>query len=102
MKIQISPKFVECQECWGSKGFGCIFVQKEEDIDIVWNVLCDQDEYWDDYKNLIKVAPVIIESEKDLYKYCNYVGKTDVYDVNAVKRTLFEKGIEIVFYQTNE
>lgn len=80
MEILIRPgKFKGC-ETWESKLCGVILVEKESDIDVLWKLLCEQDDYWENYKEVIQVAPKEINSVADISKMCNYVGKTDIYD----------------------
>lgn len=101
MKIEIKPVVttVQCNNYWTSKINGAVFVEKEEDIEPVWKVLCEQDEYWECYKNLIKVAPLEVPDPTYLQRYCENCGKTDIYNVDEVKRKLAEQGIEIILYQ---
>lgn len=77
-------KKIFCANYWHSKYEGVIFVRKEEDINPLFEALVEQDSYWGAYKYLIKVIP-IIESEKSIKEHCNYVGKTDIYDVKSLK-----------------
>ena len=84
--IQIKPKTVECQNYWMSKIEGVIFVEKESDIEILFDALVKQDDYWKSYKRLIKVAPKEIDSENDLKSYCQYVGKTDIWKPEELRQ----------------
>ena len=78
MEIIIRPsKFTGCTS-WESKLEGVILVEKEEHIEPLWKLLCEQDEYCEHYKELIKVAPKEIDSESDICIMCTYVGKTDI------------------------
>ena len=86
--IKIKPRYVECANDWISKKEGVIFVENEKDIDILFELLCRQDDYWEDYRHLIKVGPKEIDSELDLLSYCEYVGITDIYDINALKKSV--------------
>ena len=70
MEIKIKPQTVQCHEGWTAKREGVVFVQSEQNIEPVWEALCEQDDYWESYKNLIKVAPKEVSSEHDLKKYC--------------------------------
>lgn len=97
LEIKIKPQIVTCDGSWESKMYGAIFVEKEEDIDPLFKLLCDQDDYWEDYKELIHVAPKEVNSKSDLYKYCQWCGKTDIYDVKALK----EK-IPFIIYQYSD
>lgn len=99
MKITIKPQILTGHESWEAKQEGVVFVQKREDIEPVWEALCEQDDYWESYKNLIKVGPTEINHVYDLKKYCEYCGKTDIYDVAKLKQKLSENGIEIFLFQ---
>jgi hypothetical protein len=80
MEILIKPKkFTGCSH-WLPKHNGVILVEKEEDIEPLWKLLCEQDDYWESYKEVIKVAPKEIDSESDISAMCVYVGKTDIYN----------------------
>lgn len=85
--IKISRVF-NGYDSWESKVYGVILVQKEEDIEPLFKLLCEQDDYWEDYKELIQVAPKEIEKIEDLEDLCSYVGKTDIYDVSALKEKI--------------
>jgi len=80
--------FFKGQDYWDSKVDGVILVQKEEDIEPLFKLLCEQDEYWKYYKGLIQVAPKEIEKIEDLEDLCSYVGKTDIYDVATLKEKI--------------
>ena len=100
MEIKIKPQTFTCYESWESKQQGVVFVEKESDIEPVWKALCEQDDYWESYKNLIKVAPAEITNViLDLRPYCEYCGKTDIYNVKELKEKLAEQGIEIILFQ---
>jgi hypothetical protein len=101
MKIAIKPEVteVQCQGSWWSKIQGVVLVEREADIEPVWKVLCEQDDYWESYKELIKVAPTEVTHPSDLQRLCEYCGKTDIYNVKAVKAKLAEQGIDIILYQ---
>lgn len=99
MKIQINPQFYEGSNSWYQKTQGVILVEKKEHIEPVWKVLCEQDDYWEDYKNLIKIAPLTIDNKTDLNCLCEYCGKTDIYDVDKVRKILAEQNIEFLIHQ---
>lgn len=100
MKIPVQPKFLECAEYWQRKAYGVVLVQKESDIEPLFQALCEQDDYWESYKNLIKVAPdEVINDNIDLM--CEYCGKCDIYDVKELKEKMSKFGIEFILYQTN-
>ena len=97
MKIPIKQRYFEGYDTWESKQYGVVLVEKEEDIEPLWKLLCEQDEYWVDYSYLIKLAPTEINNEADLYKMCNYVGKTDIYNVKDL-----QSKISFIIYQYDE
>lgn len=80
MKILIKPKEFTGDDYWESKLNGVILVEKEEDIEPLWRLLVEQDDYWENYKDVIQVAPKEIDGEGDISKMCVYVGKTDIYN----------------------
>lgn len=97
--IKIVPKVppvVKCNNSWNSKVESVVLVEKEEDIIPLWVLLCKQDEYWDHYIHLIKVAPKEIDSIADIKAMCEYCGKTDIWDVDKLKE---ESGIRFILYQ---
>lgn len=102
MEIKIKPQVFIGYESWEPKRQGVVFVAKEEDIEPVWEALCEQDDYWESYKHVIKVAPTEIDSISDICWLCEYCGKTDIYNVPKLKAKLAERGIEIILYQYNE
>ena len=100
MKIQYVPKFLECQESWSAKTYGVILVNTEDEITPLFNALCEQDDYWEDYKKLIKVAPKVVDGN-NIDLMCEWCGKTDIYDVAALKQKMAKIGIYFILYQTN-
>lgn len=94
MKILIRPRYFEGCSSWETKVNGVVLVEKEEDIEPLWKLLCEQDDYWESYKNLIKVAPVEIDSEAEISRMCEYCGKTDIYDVKSL-----QEKIPFIIYQ---
>jgi hypothetical protein len=85
MEILIRPrKFTGCTS-WQSKLNGVILVEKEEDIEPLWKLLIEQDDYWEHYKEVIQVAPKEIDGEGDISSMCVYVGKTDIYNVQELQ-----------------
>jgi hypothetical protein len=94
MEIFIKPrKFTGCAS-WQSKINGVILVEKEEDIELLWKLLIEQDDYWEHYKEVIQVAPKEIDGEGDIARMCVYVGKTDIYDVQEL-----QSKIPFIMYQ---
>jgi len=98
----VLKQILKSQDDWDSKSYGVIFVEKEEHIDPLFQLINEQDDYWErqSYKKLIRVLPQKeIKSIKDLDKYCSYVGKTDIYDVKKLKEKASEIGIDFFIYQ---
>lgn len=95
--IKPKPKNVECHNSWTSKIQGVVLVEKEQDIEPLFKLLCKQDDYWEPYKHLIKVAPKVVEHITDLRLLCKYCGKTDIDNVTELK-----KKIPFILYQYNE
>jgi hypothetical protein len=85
MKIIINPREFSGDTSWESKMEGVVLVEKEDQIDPLWKLLCEQDDYWEDYKDLIKVAPKTIDSVADIKRMCEYCGKTDIYNVEEIR-----------------
>ena len=88
MKILIKPRIFKGVDSWSTKMNGVILVEKQHDIDKWWNLLCEQDSYWKEYKHLIKIAPKEIESESDIRRMCEYCGKTDIYDPESLQKSV--------------
>jgi len=84
--IEIVARKVHCRESWESKWYGVVFVEKDEDIEPLFKDLVEQDEYWKNYKELIQIAPKKIDKKSDLEIYCEYVGKTDIYNIKELKK----------------
>lgn len=95
--IKLKPQKIECQNNWSSKIEGVIFVEKESDIDILFNELVKQDSYWEYHKRLIKVAPKEIEDKDILKNYCEYVGKTDIYEPEKIREV-----VDFIIFQYRE
>ena len=87
MEIVIKINF-RGQDYWQSKKWGVILVEKEEDIDPLFKLLLVQDEYWEHYKKLIKVAPKEVESKRELELMCEYCGKTDIYKFKEIQERI--------------
>ena len=56
MEILIKPQKFTGSDSWESKLNGVILVEKEADIEPLWKLLCEQDDYWKIFKNVIKVV----------------------------------------------
>jgi len=84
---------------WFSKGYGAVFVDKEENIKAVYDALVAQDDYWKTDSGInenIKVFPVnaTISYIRSNLEYT----ETDIYDGALLIKELREKGIEIFIY----
>lgn len=97
MEILIKPQKFTGSDSWESKQYGVVLVEKEDNIEPIWELLCEQDVTWKYYKNLIKVAPKEIESIKDLRNMCEYCGKTDIYNIEVIR-----KKIPFIIHQEKE
>lgn len=97
MKIIIKPREFKCKGHWQSKMKGVVLVEKEEHIEPLWKLLCEQDDYWENYKEIIKVAPKEINGEEEISAMCQYCGKTDIYDIAEIK-----KKVPFILYQEYE
>ena len=85
MEILIRPEKFTGGNYWESKSNGVILVEKESDIEPLWQLLIEQDEYWERYKEVIQVAPKEIDSVADIERMCVYVGKTDIHRPEELK-----------------
>jgi hypothetical protein len=95
MEIKYKPKTFTGFDFWDSNGCGVIFVKDEADKQKLFTLLCEQDDYWESYKNLIKILPDIsIDDVCNLDKYCEWVGSTDIYDVKALREQ-----VDFLIYQ---
>jgi hypothetical protein len=94
MEILIRPRKFIGDTSWESKLNGVILVEKEEDIEPLWKLLIEQDDYWEYYKGVIQVAPKEIDGEEDIARMCVYVGKTDIYNVQEL-----QSKIPFIMYQ---
>jgi len=79
MEIKITAKAYRGVYSWEHKRQGVVLVEKESDIEPLYALLCEQDDCWEDSKNLIKVAPSEIKDKRDLDKLCEYTFKTDIF-----------------------
>jgi len=86
MEIKIKPKKFTGGDSWESKQYGVVLVEKKQDIEPLWRLLCEQDHYWEKYKNLIKVAPTEIDDINEIYDMCEYCGKTDIYNIEELRK----------------
>lgn len=105
MKLKVQPRvqFIQTSVDWEPKMQGVVFVQRKEDIEKVWKLLCEQDDYWESYKKVIKVLPFdTIKSTRDLEVYCEYVGRTDIYDIDDFNEKCQKEGIDVFLFQYRE
>lgn len=93
MEIKISTT-LECADMWCSYDNGVIFVNTEEDIVKLHDLLIKQDVTWKHYKNLIKVLPNVLLSIRDIQDYCGVCGETDIWDIDGLK-----KEVDFLIYQ---
>lgn len=96
MEIEIKPKVTRFTGnlTWNSKWESVILVKSVDDIEPLFKLLVEQDDYFTGYKNLIKVAPDSIESVEDLKHMCEYCGKTDIWDLEGLQQK-----IDFIIYQ---
>jgi hypothetical protein len=94
MEILIKPQKFTGDTSWQSKLNGVILVEKEEDIEPLWKLLIEQDDYWESYKEVIQVAPKEINGIQDISRMCVYVGKTDIYNPQEL-----QSKIPFIMYQ---
>lgn len=87
LTVTVNPKpfVLQSETNWNPKWEGVILVEKEEDIDLLYNLLLAQDEYWKSYKKLIQVMPENITSEDEIISLCDYCGKTDIYLIDEIQ-----------------
>ena len=97
MQILVRPQIFTGCDNWQKKLDGVILVEKQEDIEPLWKLLCEQDDYWESYKNLIKVSPKEIDSIGEIAGMCQYCGKTDIYEPEKI-RTI----VPFIMYQIYE
>ena len=91
------------------KQYGCIFVEKEEDIEKVKEIICKMDEFEYDYlpKKLIKVFDPNIktfpkENPKDhLWLDLEYTHKFDSLNLNELQFRCWAAGIKIFCCMNN-
>ncbi len=97
MKILIKPSYFTGDTYWHSKRDSVVLVEKEADIEPLWKLLCEQDNYWIHYKNIIKVAPKEIVGVRDLAILCENCGKTDIDNIEELRAK-----IPFILYQNIE
>ena len=79
-----------------TKGYARIYVQNQEDAEIVNKILREIDEYEDSYKNKNLVAVWEGKQKASLV----YNGKYDEIDMNKVKALCADQGIFILIFST--
>jgi hypothetical protein len=94
MEIIIRPKKFIGDSSWYSKMESVVLVSNEEDKEKLFLLLCEQDSYWESYKDLIKIAPKEIDSEEDIKSMCSCCGKTDIYIMEELKSK-----VDFIIYQ---
>lgn len=78
---------------WHHKTHGVIYVEKEEHIDELFDLLFTQDEYWENHKDIIQVWTPL-KTWKQVEADTLWTGKTDIYDVEWVRKI-----IPFIFFQ---
>ncbi len=90
---------------WYYKGYGVVFVDKQENIKAVYDLLVEQDSYWereDEINELIKVVPENFAMNKVLTEI-EYTYKMNIYDVIGLIVKAKMLGIDIfVWSQSSE
>lgn len=99
MEIIIKQRTLKRYDAWEHKCQGVVLVEKEEDIEPLFKHLVAHDDYWESYKDLIKVAPKEIDSEGDIKRMCDYVGKTDIDFPELIRE---QSGIDFILFQYRE
>ena len=97
IKIDFTPREpFKGFEDWFSKNPSVIFVESEELIDPLLQLLIKQDVDWKYYRKMIKVLPndLIIKDLDQLNVYCEDSGKTTIYDIPSL-----QKQIPFIIYQ---
>jgi hypothetical protein len=84
-KIPFTQKFFTGLQDWRCKAKSVILVKDERDIESLWNLLCEQDEDWLNYKEVIRVAPKVLESELQLHNISVYCGKASIFNVEQLQ-----------------
>ena len=98
MKIYIEAP---TKEYWEPKRNGVILVCSQSDKELLFKLLCEQDEDWRHYKNVIQVIDKTIFDGIDLYKAISYqyCGNTRIYDVAALREkvdfAIFQQDLNI-------
>lgn len=102
IELFIPRKKIESDTYWHAKGYGVIFVDKQENIKPVLDYLISQDDYWESHSEAIKVIPKFknneVESVGSLKSDMVYAGKTDIYNPEELFAFCKEKGIGIIFF----
>jgi len=102
IELFIPKKKIESDTYWHAKGYGVIFVDKQENIKPVLDYLIEQDDYWESHSEIIKVIPKFENNEVEnlggLKSEMQYVGKTDIYSPQELFALCKEKGIGILIF----
>lgn len=97
MDIEIKT-VIKSQTYWDGKCHSVILVNDKQHINTVFKYLCNIDEDWISYKDIIQLKPEI-NNIGDINVLCNYSGKTCIYNVTKFISDMAEKGIDIFIYQ---
>lgn len=82
------------QGYWIPKKESVIFVETENDIEKLFELLCEQDKTWESFKHLIQVTPRVVNSVGHLNNLCSNAGRTDIYKIEEIK-----KQVDFFIYQ---
>ena len=88
MEIKTKPKIFKGFHMWYSVDNGVILVEKKEHIEPLWELLCEEDEGWESYKHVIKIAPKEIDSISDLDDMCVNVGMLYINEVEKIQNKI--------------
>lgn len=98
MRILINPKSVVTKKTWKQNTNGCVLVSNKNDAVIIFNELWKHDQYWENYRHLVQIAPAEIKKISDLNRYCDFCGKTEI-DYDQLKTAMDKQGVDFILYQ---
>lgn len=101
MELYIKRK-LQSDTSWECKRDAVILTNDAKNIDLIWEYLVAQDDYWTSYKDLIQVCDPLqtFRSAHELERMCKHCGKTDIYDIPAFTEFCKIKNIGIFIYQS--
>jgi len=94
MEIKIKPKIFKGFHMWYPVDNGVIFIEKKEHIEPLWELLCEGDEDWKNYKHVIKIAPKEINSISDLDDMCEKCTSLNISEAEKI-----QSKIPFIIYQ---